>query len=104
MEYSNQINFLDLEERLYKKKFELYSNEGSIYILNHDNDNKNVSVSYGTIDNINNSEIIYSCNINSKIEISPIFNLSTKKIIGIHQRLSKYCNKGILLNSIINDI
>ena len=50
----NKINFLDLDERLYKKNFELYTNEGSIYILNQDTDNKNVSVSYGSMNNINN--------------------------------------------------
>jgi len=97
------INFLDLDERIYKKKFELFFGDESIYIINYSADNKDVSVSYGTINNINNSEIIYSCNINSKTKLCPIFNLSNNKIIGIHQCFSRYYNKGIFLNNIINE-
>ena len=96
------LNFFDLDERLYEKKFELSCDEDSIYIIHYNNDNKNISVSYGTINNFNNSKIRYSGNINSNIGICPIFNLFNNKIIGIHQCFNKYFNKGIFMNEIIH--
>ena len=99
---TKNINLLDLDERLYKNNIELNSGEGEIYAISYDNENKNISVSYGNINNINNSEIRYSCQINSQIRICPIFNLSNNKIIGIHQKCSIYYNKGLFLNNIIN--
>ena len=99
------LNFLDLDERLYDKSFELYLDEDSIYIIHYNVDNKNnknISVSYSAIYNINNSKIRYSGNINTKIKICPIFNLSNNKIIGIHQCSSKYINKGIIMNNIVH--
>ena len=97
------LNFLDLDERIYEKNNELYSDKESIYIIHYNNDNKNTSVSYGTINTIKNSEIIYSCNINSKIKICPIFNISNNRIIGIHQFFSKYYNRGFFMNNIISE-
>ena len=94
------LNFLDLDERLYDEEFKLYSDEDSIYIIHYDN--KNILVSYGIINNINKSEMRISVNINSKVKMCPIFNLSNNKIIGVLKYFSKCFNKGIFINNIIN--
>ena len=60
-------------------------------------------MSYGIINYLNNSEIIFSCNINSNSGCSPIFNLSNNKIIGIYNKKSIYYNKGILLKFMVNE-
>ena len=54
------LNFLDLDERLYDEEFKLYSDEDSIYIIHYDN--KNILVSYGIINNINKYFYIFSIN------------------------------------------
>ena len=76
-----EIHFLEIDERLYKKEQEYLFNKESIYILQYF-DIENIQVSSGiiNIDN-NNSEFDYSGNENSKGSL--IFNLSNNKIIGI---------------------
>ena len=75
----------------------------TIYLIYYNNIEKNVSISYGTINHISNYEINYSCNLEDKVKLSPIFNLSNNKIIGIHEFNSVYYNKGIFLGNIIKD-
>ena len=100
----NNINFLEIDDDQYKNDFnECYYKE-SIYILQYDNEN-DISVSYGVIKKINNSQLIYSGNVNNykpNYHGCPIFNLMTNKLIGIHNNKSKYYNNGILLKYIIN--
>ena len=97
-----KLNFLEIDELLYDKEFPLFYNKESIYIIHHYNKKHEISVSYGIIKYINNFEFLCSCNINSNRNISPIFNLSTNKLIGIYQNSSKYFVKGFFLASIIN--
>ena len=97
------INFLDIDNNLYEKDFENYYYLETIYIIYYNNKKKNVSVSYGTINNINNFEIKYSGNLVDNAKIAPIFNLSNNKIIGIHKTNSIYHNEGIFLKKIIHD-
>ena len=75
-----KIKFLDLDEKIFEKGSEMIYNNESIYII-HYNKDTNVYVSYGTINDINNSEIVCSCNIDSNSEGSPIFNLSIPNVI-----------------------
>ena len=76
----------------------------TIYLIHYNNIEKNVSVSYGTINHISNYEIKYSCNLEDNYsKFSPIFNSSNNKIIGIHEFNSVYYNKGIFLGNIIKD-
>ena len=99
----NKIKFLDLDEKIYEKENENnYYFEESIYTV-YIGQKQNIYVSYGVINYLNISEIIFSCNINSNSECSPIFNLSNNKIIGIYNKKSIYYNKGILLKFMVNE-
>ena len=100
----SDITFFEIDDNLYIKDNENDINyyRESIYCFNYNNEN-DISVSYGLINNIYESEIKYNCNINSNICGYPIFNLANNKLIGIHYNKSIYFNKGILLNNIINE-
>ena len=93
-----KLKFLEIDDLLYDKEFPLFYNKESIYIIHHDNKENEISVSYGMIKYINNFEFLCSCNINSKWNISPIFNVYNNKLIGIYQNSSKYFIKGFFLN------
>ena len=75
-EYENyNINFLEIDDNIYNKDIESYYNKESIYIMNYKNEN-NISISFGVINNINESQMKYSTNIYPNLHGSPIFNLS----------------------------
>ena len=100
---NDKINFLDIDDNIYKKEIENYYNKESIYIINYNNKNE-ISVAYSIINNINNYEIFYSRYFkNNNNNILPIFNLSNNKLIGIHIKNSKYYYKGLIFNFIINE-
>ena len=90
----NEFHFLELDDNLFQENIEMYYSGESIYIIHYNKKEKDLSVSYGVINNINNYDIIYSANIKPNKEISPIFNLSNNKIFGIHNNNSSYYNKG----------
>ena len=99
---SLNIKFIEVDEYLYKKKFEVnYFDNESIYIMLYNT--KYISVSYGIINYIHNSEIIFSSYKNIGNYCCPIINLSNNKLIGIYKNSSKYYNKGIYLKLIINE-
>ena len=74
-----KINFLQLDENLFKDDIELIYNGESIYVMQCDK-NKNIFVSYGIIKYLNVSDLTCFCNVNSSQNISPIFNLSNNKL------------------------
>ena len=80
-----------------KKEVPNYLHE-SIYILNY-NKNKDIFVSYGKLQNINNSKLFHKCNLKEDSSGSPIFLIENQKLIGIqceNSKQNKY-NKGLLL-------
>jgi surface protein len=103
---NNKYNYLELDQDLYKDK--------SIYILHYPNED-NVSISFGCgIKNAKKSDdeyyIKHLCYIKESSSGSPILNLSTNKVIGIHiestlnsENSSKF-NKGILLKFPLNEM
>ena len=95
-----KINILELDENVYEKNND-YINE-SIYIL-HFNNKNNISVSYGIIKGLNEFEIKYLSNKTELPKNSPIFNLSSNKVIGLYQNNNNYYNKGIFFNILINE-
>ena len=97
-----KIVSVDIDENTYKTETDLFLNE-SIYILHYNNKN-DIQVSFGTINNLNKSEILCSCNITTNIKVLPIFNLSNNKIIGLYVEKSKFFHKGILFNDILDEI
>ena len=75
----NNINFLELDDKLYEES-EFFYYKSSIYIIQWNN-MKDVSVSYSAIKNIYESKLEYSCELDSNSKISIIFNLLTNKVI-----------------------
>ena len=96
-----KINYLELDESLYKEESKIVQNKDTIYILHHNKQEK-ISVSYGIINYFNKFEFSLFCKINSDETISPIFNLNNNKLIGIYENRSKYTIKGLFFNFIIN--
>ena len=101
----NNIKFLELDNRLLNENSKkTYTSENSIYIVHYPNA-KEASVSYGIVkdikkDNFNNYKIIHKCSTEGGSSGSPILNLKTKKVIGVHQgceNVNKNENLGIFL-------
>ena len=83
---NNKIIFLDLDEKIYEKEIENnYFDNKSMYTI-YQGLNQNTYVSYGIINYLNDSKILFSCNIDTNTKFSPIFNLSNNKIIGIYNK------------------
>ena len=101
---NNLINVLEVDERLYSKDSELLYCKETIYIIhcNKENINNNYA-SFGTINDINNSKLICSININSNLEGSPIFNVDNNKIIGIYENNKNNYASGIFLKFLIEE-
>ena len=72
------INYLELDNNIYKNDSELNYNKESIYIINY-NDKNNIFISYGVLKEINN-KLIYTTNINSEYQFSPIFLFNSSKL------------------------
>ena len=98
----NKINYLEIDDKIFDEEYEIKNSNESIYIIQYDYKN-NASVSFGIIKYIDFKKFRYSCNLNSKSKCYIVFNSSNNKIIGIHNKISKYSNKGILFNYIINE-
>ena len=60
-------------------------------------------MSYGIIKGLNEFEIKYLSNKTELPKNSPIFNLSSNKVIGLYQNNNNYYNKGIFFNILINE-
>ena len=97
-----KINFLEIDESLYENELSTLNSKETIYIIHHNNIDKEISVSYGIIRFINKFEISLGCNINTNGTIAPILNLTNNKLIGIYNDASKYIVKGIFLKMIID--
>ena len=89
-------DYLELDDNLFQDNSEkIYKNQ-SIYLLNYQND-KNACVSYGLLYNIDKYNIIHNCTTDNNSSGSPILNLQTNKVIGIHNKSSINYNIGTLL-------
>ena len=93
--------FLEIDDKLFNEGSEnLYS---SIYILHYPKGDK-ASVSYGTINQIEGDNINHYCSTEKGSSGSPILNLLTNKIIGIHKKGTSYqFNQGTFLKKPIKD-
>ena len=98
---NKKLNFIEIDEGIYNEELlQMNYSEESIYIIQY-NKKENL-ITNGLIKNIDNFEMRYSGNILQDKKGSPIFNLSNNKLIGIHENVSTYYNKGIFLKCIIN--
>ena len=98
----DNLNFVEIDDKLCEYESEMYYIGDSIYILQY-NDFKQTYVSFGLINDIDDSQITYSGNINTNSEGSPIFSASSNKLIGIHQSITNCYNRGKFLKLSIKD-
>ena len=103
-ENDNINNYLELDDNLFKDETKAYYKDISIYILQYPLGEK-ASVSYGLSTGIDNYEIKHICSTEHGSSGSPILNLSTNKVIGIHKQGSKKFNfnLGTCLKFPLND-
>ena len=100
------INYLEFDDSLLNNNSELVYEDTSIYILHCPIGNE-IKVSYGYgIKNKDKNNIIHYCKTTNGSSGSPILNLLTNKVIGIHKSFSKlvkennqeeFYNRGTLL-------
>ena len=95
------IQYLEIDNSILHHKSELAYKDTSIYIIHYPFKNE-ISVSYGKGSTKENDfDIIHKCETNKGSSGSPIFNLSTNKIIGIHKsyvsKTNEYFNLGTFL-------
>ena len=90
--------YLELDDNLFQDNIEKKYKEKSIYIL-HYLKGKEVEISYGRLNNINEGNIIHNCSIDNGSLGSPILNLKSNKVIGILNKISNNYNNGILLKT-----
>ena len=92
-------NYLELDDNLFQDNENIYYNSKSIYILQY-LFRKDIYVSYGYINGIyGQKEIKHNCYTDKGSIGSPILNLTTNKVVGIH----KGKGYGILLKYPINN-
>ena len=87
------INYLEFDDCLLNLNSELAYEDTSIYILHFPSGNE-IKVSYGYgIKNKDENNIIHYCKTINGSSGSPILNLLTNKVIGIHKSFSKSVKK-----------
>jgi len=79
--------FLELDDNLFIDNSEIIYESKSIYTLQYPQ-GRNAMVSYGLLVSINNYEIKHICSTENGASGSPILNLETNKVIGIHKESS----------------
>ena len=85
-------NYLDLDDNLFKENSEICYDGITVYDIHYPK-SENVSVSFGIIRDIKNScDIIHLCSTDFGSSGSPILNLKTNKVIGIHKEASIHFN------------
>ena len=107
-ENDNIKEYLELDDNILKDHEKIYYEKKSIYILHYFN-GKNICVSYGLLNSINQYNIIHRCSTDYGSSGSPILNLENNKVIGIHSQGAYNLNeinynKGIFLKFPLNDI
>ena len=101
-------NYLELDPNLFNENSDSIYKDNHIYILHFPKEG-NISVSYQIgIEKINDYDIKYKCNTDYGSSGSPILNLSTNKVIGIHKAFERKqtdsFNIGTLLKYPLNEL
>ena len=91
-------NFIELDENLFVDKENVYYVKKAVYALQYPK-GKNAMVSYGLLNQFNNFDINHTCSTDDGSSGSPILNLETNKVIGIHKEgsIPFNFNKGTFL-------
>ena len=100
------FHFINIDDKIDSKEKNLnaiYKNK-SIYIVHYPK-GENVAVSFGLLSEIQKDDILHSCNTSGGSSGSPILNLNSLKVIGIHYGYyneNEY-NVGTFIKSAINE-
>ena len=97
-------NMLLLDDNLFKDETKLFFEEKSIYSIQYPH-GKDVVVSYGLLNGIDNYNIKHTCSTTDGSSGSPLINLLNNKVIGIHKEgsINFNFNKGTFLKFPLND-
>lgn len=87
-------NFLELDDKLFKDNSEIIYQNKSLYVLQYPH-GEEASVSYGLLTSIDKAEIKHKCSTEKGSSGSPILNLKTNKVIGMHKEGSTVFNFNI---------
>ena len=102
-ENDNIVNYLELDDDLFKNNADIIYLDKSLYVLQYPNGDK-ACVSYGLLNNINKYNIYHKCSTDKGSSGSPILNLRNNKVIGVHRKSSHFdFNIGTLLNFPLKD-
>lgn len=98
-------NYLEFEDIIINQDYsENYYENKSIYIIQY-SENQKASVSFGILKEIREYNILHTCGTDNVSSGSPILDLLSKKIIGIHKEGEYYFNyNGTILKYPINKI
>ena len=103
----NIKDYLEIDQNIFNKNSEILNETKSIYIMHYPK-GKKVMVSFGFgFKKCNDYEYKHLCNTESGSSGSPILDLTTNKIIGIHrafiQKLKENYNVGTFLKEPLNE-
>ena len=100
----DRIQFIELDDPIYKPDSEMYYDKKPIYIIQWKNmkDTTLSSLSFGIIKEMNKSLFKFSTEMKSNSEISLIFNLSNNKLIGNYENELKKLHQGKFFKILIN--
>ena len=76
----NDVNYLTIDENIFKEHSEVYCEGKTIYNLSYPNGNKS-SVSYGILSQIDGYNIHHLCNTDKGSSGSPLLNLENNKVL-----------------------
>jgi len=96
--------FLELDDNLFRHNNQILYENKSLYVLQYPQGRK-AAVSYGLLTSLNKSEIKHTCSTEYGSSGSPILNLESNKVIGIHigGSMNFEFNKGTYLKYILID-
>ena len=103
-ENDNIKNYLELDENLFRHNNNILYEHKSLYVLQYPQGG-NASVSYGLLTSLDKYEIKHICSTENGSSGSPILNLKSNKVIGIHKEgsINFEFNKGTYLKYILID-
>ena len=105
LQEENEIqDYLELDDNLFQDNSEIIYINKSVYVLQYPN-GKKACVSYGLLNGIENYNINHKCSTDAGSSGSPILNLETNKVIGIHRggSINFEFNKGTYLKFPLKD-
>ena len=100
----NIVNFLELDDDLFRHNNNILYDHKSLYVLQYPQ-GKKAAVSYGLLTSLDKFEIKHTCSTDNGSSGSPILNLETNKVIGIHKEgsINFEFNKGTYLKYVLID-